>query len=419
MNLTDIPNQNPHYLQDVTDLGEDVNIIASDDIYAANGMKLLAKGARINRSQRECLQAHKLRLSLDQVLSADVTVTPAQLSLDANKMLAEDAIMRQLAERSGDPRGFKHVLGTLILPPPLLFRLTVMREQRQPLYQHSLRAALITHAMAARLGLSEQNQREVVLAALCHDMGEMHTDPLLLTPGNQITSQDRRFIHVHPVTSYCIMQDMQTLPAASLQAVLQHHERLDGSGYPHGLKEEKIHPLAKLLCVTEVMEGVLRRGDKQQIDILLRLNQQRFDPAVTQALRDLLGFDSNETPLNPSIDKVMAQLNHVAQVLAAWPALNRELTALAAAEPAYLFMVDQMSTLHSLVLQAGIDPSNLDILFQLFQEDTRILTEMQLTLNELAWRMADMANEIERRTTTLEAAFQAKASELVGLLKAG
>jgi hypothetical protein len=82
MNLTDIPNQNPHYLQDVTDLGEDVNIIASDDIYAANGMKLLAKGARINRSQRECLQAHKLRLSLDQVLSADVTVTPAQLSLD-------------------------------------------------------------------------------------------------------------------------------------------------------------------------------------------------------------------------------------------------------------------------------------------------------------------------------------------------
>jgi hypothetical protein len=294
-----------------------------------------------------------------------------------------------------------------------------MREQRQPLYQHSLRAALITHAMAARLGLSEQNQREVVLAALCHDMGEMHTDPLLLTPGNQITSQDRRFIHVHPVTSYCIMQDMQTLPAASLQAVLQHHERLDGSGYPHGLKEEKIHPLAKLLCVTEVMEGVLRRGDKQQIDILLRLNQQRFDPAVTQALRDLLGFDSNETPLNPSIDKVMAQLNHVAQVLAAWPALNRELTALAAAEPAYLFMVDQMSTLHSLVLQAGIDPSNLDILFQLFQEDTRILTEMQLTLNELAWRMADMANEIERRTTTLEAAFQAKASELVGLLKAG
>lgn len=418
MNLTDIPNQNPHYLQDVTDLGEDVNIIASDDIYAANGMKLLVKGARINRSQHERLQAHKLRLSLDMVLSADVTVTPAQLSLDANKMLAEDAIMRQLAERSGDPRGLKHVLGTLTLPPPLLFRLTVMREQRQPLYQHSLRATLITHAMATRLGLSEPNQREVVLAALCHDMGEMHTDPLLLTPGNQITSQDRRFIHVHPVTSYCIMQDMQTLPATSLQAVLQHHERLDGSGYPHGLKEEKIHPLAKLLCVTEVMEGVLRRGDKQQIDILLRLNQQRFDPAVTQVLRDLLGFDTNETPLNPSIDKVTAQLNHVAQVLAAWPALNRDLTALAAAEPAYLFMVDQMSTLHSLVLQAGIDPSNLDILFQLFQEDSRILTEMQLTLNELAWRMADMANEIERRTTTLGAAFQAKATELVSLLKA-
>lgn len=419
MNLTDVPNQNPHYLQDVTELGENVNIIASDDIYAANGMKLLAKGARINRSQHERLLAHKLRLSLDMVLSADISVTPAQLSLDASKMLAEDAIMRRLAERSSDPGGLKHVLGTLTLPPPLLFRLTVMREQRRPLYQHSLRAALIAHAMAIRLGLSEPNQREIVLAALCHDMGEMHTDPALLTPGNQISSQDRRFIHVHPVTSYCIMQEMQTLPAACLQAVLQHHERLDGSGYPQGLKEEKIHPLAKLLCVAEVMEGVLRRGDRRQIDILLRLNRQRLDPAATQVLLDLIEFDADEKPFDPSIDKVTAQLHHVAKVLAVWPALNHDLTALAATEPAYLFAVEQMTTLHSLILQAGIDPNNLDVLFELFQEDTRILTEMQLTLNELAWRMDDMANEIDRRATDLKAPLQAKAGELVGLLRAG
>jgi HD-GYP domain-containing protein (c-di-GMP phosphodiesterase class II) len=410
--------QSLHYLAAITALGEERPIVAREDVFAANGMKLIAQGARVNNDLRERLKAHKLRLPIDLVLETETPVDAQQLAQHAATLLHEDATLRQLAERSGDPRGFVPTLANLRIPPPLAFRLTVMHEKYNGMFQHSLRVALIAYAIAARLGMSERNQGHLVLAAICHDLGEMHTDPALLSPEHKITAQERRFVHVHPLTGYYILQDMKGLPDACLQAVLQHHERLDGSGYPQGLKEEKIHPLAKVLGVAEVMEGIVRRADMQRIDILLRLNRQRFDARVMHALRELMRIDTDMATPSTTDLGAATQLAHIARVLAAYPELARTIASLAPAEPVCQFITEQLDTLRSLVLQAGIDPANVQSLLDLVEEDPEMLTEMRLTLNELNWLMIDIANEIDRRTFMLEPAFRAKTDELTTLLKA-
>lgn len=290
--LDALQNQSQHYVRSVTELGEEREIVAREDIYAANGMKLFAKGARINRSQCDRLTLHKLRVPLDLVLATEQQVDAAQLAYEANTLLASDTTMARLADRTGDPLGFRHGLGALSLPPPLAFRLTVMREKHPILFQHSLRTAMFTFALAVRLGLSTRDKHDLLLAALCHDLGEMHTDPALLTPNHRITQEERRYIHVHPITSYMVLCESQGLSTGTLQAVLHHHERLDGSGYPYGLTGKHIHPFAKLLCVAEVTEAVVRRADLPRLDVLLRLNQHRFDSAVVGAMRDLLRADT-------------------------------------------------------------------------------------------------------------------------------
>lgn len=413
----ELPDQSPHYTQSVGELGEERAVIAHEDVYAANGMKLFAKGARINRSQIERLNLHKLRVPLDMVLSTEDSVDPAMLASDANRLLADDTTMARMAGRSGDPQGFRQGLGALEMPPPLAFRLTVMREKRAGLYQHTLRVALITHAMGVRLELGQRDLHDVLLAAICHDIGEMHTDPLLLASGHRITAEERRFIHVHPLTGFVILRDMPGIPPATMQAVLHHHERLDGSGYPYSLKEAQIHPLAKLLCVAEVMEAVIRRGDAQRTDVLLRLNQRRLDPQVVEVLRELLRADANTVQPAPGGSDASVELTHILAVLAAWPALEGTLAQQAPKVAVLQFLAERMTMLKSLVLQSGINPDDGEALLELAREDSEVLTELQATLSELGWLLLDIANEVERRTVGLDAPTQATVDELMGLLR--
>lgn len=415
----DLPDQSPHYTNAISELGEDRNVFAQEDIYAANGMKLLAKGARINRSQSERLNLHKLRAPLDLLLSVEGSVDAVMLAADANRMFADDPAMARMTERSGDPQGFRQGLGALSLSPPLRFRMTVMREKRTDLYQHTLRVASITHAMAVRLSLSERDKHDLLLAGLTHDLGEMHTDPVLLASSHRILTKERRFIHVHPITSFVILQDMPGIPAATLQAVLHHHERLDGSGYPYGFHNAQIHPLAKVLCVAEVMEGVVRRADLHRLDVLLRLNQRRFDPAVVDALRGLLRADMSDGQATPGARDVSLQLTHVMAVLAAWPALCDALDVQSPKAPGLQFITKRMMMLRSLVLQSGINPEDADVLLKLAREDNQVLCELQATLDELGWLMIDIVNETERRAVGLDAQSQGIVSELVSLLRAG
>ena len=97
-----LPDESPHYLQAVAELGENQDVIVQEDIFADNGMKLFAKGARINQSQCERLRHHKLRIPLDRLLSAENSVTAAVLAADVNRMFAQDASMSRLSERSGE-----------------------------------------------------------------------------------------------------------------------------------------------------------------------------------------------------------------------------------------------------------------------------------------------------------------------------
>lgn len=412
-----LPDESPHYLQSVAELGENQDVVVQEDIFADNGMKLFAKGARINKSQCERLSHHKLRVPLDRLLSAENSVNAAALAADVNRMFANDLSMSRLSERCGDPQGFRYEMGTLELSRPLSFRMTVMREQRNDLYQHTLRVTCITHAMAVRLGMSKRDRGDLLLAGLCHDLGEMHTDPLLLVDGHRITPDERRFIHVHPITSYVILQNIPAIPSATLQAVLHHHERLDGSGYPYGLDETRIHPLAKVLCVAEVMEGVVRRADLQRLDVLLRLNQRRFDPAVVGVLRALLRTDTSEESAAPAESDASVKLLHVTKILTAWPQLHATLTAQSSTASEFLFLVERMAMLRSLVLQSGINPEDAEALLELSREDPKVLSEIQATLDELVWLMIDIANEIERRTITMSSIQQVTLGELIALLR--
>lgn len=415
----DLPPENPYYIQAVTEVGDTQEIVAHEDIYASNGMKLVAKGAKINRSQFERLTQHKLSAPLDRMLTAEKPIDATALAIEVDKILESDALYRQIAARTGDPRALKQCIGALRLPGPVLLRLTVMHERFADLYLHSLHTAMLAFAIGQRMGLSARDLDDLLLAALCHDMGEMHTDPAVLADDHSITPEERRFVHVHPVTAWVLFRDLAGFPHNAAQAILHHHERLDGSGYPSNLPAERIPRLACILAVADVAVAVMRRFDMARLDMLFRLNKARFDTYAVAALRDLVNMRQPCIEEAGGIDGTAVQLAHLAALLQAWFTLRAVLEERSADHDANSleFLFERMGAIRSMVLQAGFDPDNMASMLSVASEDPAILHELRGMLDEMDWLMQDLANEIDRRSPELSGLSQGALKGLMGKLR--
>lgn len=391
--------QNPHFTRAVARVGEENAVIAQQDIYTENGTKLLAKGARINQSTHLHLIAHKLELPLDMVLCVADSVDQVSLVRDMDRIISADPILRNITMRSGDPQGYKSILGTLTIPAPLLFRLTVMRDDRNDLYLHSLRTAVIAHSLGVRIGLSQETLENLFLASICHDFGEMHTDPTILSKGRAIHGSERRFVHVHPITGYAILSQIENMAPGVLQGVLQHHERLDGSGYPSALTEERICTEARIIAVAETVETIARRARKRQIRIAIRLNTGRLDTRYLSVADELLQTKEEIEPaLNQNVD-VTGKLARLTAVFGAWPALQEKIKH-HQQSIALDFIGRRVQSIQSLAMQAGLSTDLLECL-DLTGDDATVLPELNVALVEMDRVIDELIFEVERRTSHL------------------
>ncbi len=141
---------------------------------------------------------------------------------------------------------------------------------------HESRVAEIAVAIGKEMGWSEDRLQGLRVAALVHDVGKISIPAEILTKPTRLTSGEWALIREHPETSYKILKDIPfAWPIAEI--VRQHHEKLDGSGYPQGLKGDAILPEAKVLAVADIVEAMTahrpyRPGIK--LDVVLKQIQR-------------------------------------------------------------------------------------------------------------------------------------------------
>jgi putative nucleotidyltransferase with HDIG domain len=120
---------------------------------------------------------------------------------------------------------------------------------------HQRRVAKLAVAIATEMRLPPERIEGLQLAAVLHDIGKIHVPAEILASPRKLTAAEFEIIKTHPTVGYDILKDIDfTNPVARI--VLQHHERLDGSGYPAGLKQEQILLEARILCVADVVEAM-------------------------------------------------------------------------------------------------------------------------------------------------------------------
>lgn len=120
---------------------------------------------------------------------------------------------------------------------------------------HQRRVAAFAAAIALELGLGEEVVQGIHLAGTIHDLGKIKIPAEILARPGQLSEIEERIIQIHPEAGWEILKGVE-FPWPIAEMVLQHHERLDGSGYPRGLRGEQVSLGARILGVADVVEAM-------------------------------------------------------------------------------------------------------------------------------------------------------------------
>jgi len=159
---------------------------------------------------------------------------------------------------------------------------------------HQRRVAQLTCAMARELGWSADRIEGIQVLCFLHDMGKIAVPAEILNKPGKISPNEFSLIKVHSQVGYDILKDI-AFPWPVALGVLQHHERLDGSGYPSGLTAEEITPEAKILAVADVVEAMVSHrpyrpalGIEKALDEITQNRGNLYDPDAVDACIRLL-----------------------------------------------------------------------------------------------------------------------------------
>jgi hypothetical protein len=188
-----------------------------------------------------------------------------------------------------------------------------------------------------------------------------------------------------------------------VRAVLEHHERLDGSGYPRGLVGEAISPLGRIVALAEVVTAMFdgeRAQPEQRVSLLLRINPRRYDAAHAAAVHRLLAAlppgeaDSSDTP-----EQSIARLLRLADELERWRQTSEAIAPeLDGAHAALLGSMDeQHATLQRMLYDAGVTREQLGSIAGEVETDPALRIELWAIAEELLWQLHAAANQLKRR----------------------
>ena len=121
---------------------------------------------------------------------------------------------------------------------------------------HERRVAQLASAIAREMGLDENRCQAVRMAAIIHDIGKLIVPAEILSKPGQLTDLEFQLIKGHPAVSYEILNIID-FPWPVADIILQHHERLNGSGYPKGLCGDQICLEARILAVADTVEAII------------------------------------------------------------------------------------------------------------------------------------------------------------------
>lgn len=157
--------------------------------------------------------------------------------------------------------GFGSQLSELVCRQDLIVEdLFAIMEYDNGTYTHSVNVATYCLLLADRLGISDTSElKSIAAGALLHDIGKRHVQLSVLNSPDPLTEQQRKHVQQHPSRGFCELALRKDQTRGQMMMVYQHHECVDGSGYPTGIQGDEIHPWARICSIADVFHALTSR----------------------------------------------------------------------------------------------------------------------------------------------------------------
>lgn len=190
----------------------------------------------------------------------------------------------------------EEISSSVMRNPDALISLARLKNKDDYTYMHSVAVCALMIALARKMKLDDRQIRDAGLAGLLHDVGKMMVSQSILDKPGQLTDEEFVAVKEHPVEGHKILSVSPDVSEAALDVCLHHHERFDGTGYPHRLSGENISLFARMGAVCDVYDAITSnrayKAGWEPSESLRRMAEWKghFDPAVFQAFVKCIGI---------------------------------------------------------------------------------------------------------------------------------
>ncbi|MFM2450887.1 MAG: hypothetical protein RIS44_3337 [Pseudomonadota bacterium] len=395
MNASAASAANPHLLRRLVKRGGQQRFLVASEVRHRDGRCLLAQGEYLTAETAEGLRDQALHSPLELSLAADNAPSSADLARRAQVLVASDDGLSRLATGIGANTLFETLRSLRWGPATQLLAACTAPDA----FDHAAAVSFVCAALAQRAGWDQTETQQAALAGWLHDAGELYLAPGLRRH-DHMSAQDWLAYSDHPRLGQFVADQLDRYPAAVGQAVGQHHERLDGSGYPQRLQAHGLSTLGGLLAAAEALVGVVTQvhshtqTGRARAQVALRLLPGQFASPWIQMVQQALPLNAEDIAAPPD----WHHLSQQAQGLSACLHQASDLSAGVVQEENHNSPWCQRAQAACKRLLTAFYASGASHLCQPSEQvqpiDKLTAIELEACLGEMRWQMSALAREL-------------------------
>lgn len=269
-----------------------------NDVFSASGILLVPAATTITAEHVALLEKHGIFLTEADVTDAEPSA-PARSSQPQPQIVIDEAV-RQAGSLFEGIRGSNKVpvdeLRSEVIPmvhevalnSGLFDLFSELQAKDDYTYRHNIAVGMLSTMIGRWMGLPEHDLLELTTAGLLHDVGKMQIPEEILSKPGKLTDEEFELMKQHTVYGYELLRNTPGISERQALVALRHHERLDGSGYPAGLKGDQIDLFSRIVAVADIFHAMtsprVYREASEFHEVLYQLNNDAYsalDPTIT------------------------------------------------------------------------------------------------------------------------------------------
>lgn len=294
-----------HYLR--AKLKGKVDLVATSDIIAQPEGVVAQAGDIIDRKAYRNLSRFKLIEPLESYLKLNDVMSHLAIYSEINQLVDSDESYHAIDQHCGKGSVLEQCCDTLKAYPDILETLTIFKIEAKEYYEQSILSGFLSYIIGLIAKYPQEKIEAAFLAGLLHDIGLLFVPRSCLDKTKHLSAQEWHDMQLHPIVGFKMLKTVEEFPHNARKAVLEHHERPDGSGYPIGKDEADITELGSLISLLDDVIVVHNKRFKplgrslQNILPIIQMNTFGYETNVVSSMT--IAIKQSPAPKVEDIDK--------------------------------------------------------------------------------------------------------------------